>query len=236
MCVDILNPSSKDLVLDPACGSGGFLFEAVRHSIDKTKRPPRCLGIDFSTRSVKVATLLAAALDDTTISVSKANSLDGRAYAADTPSEWSDFLIQDAASTTRRARSWGAWNRLGCDVLLTNPPFAATSTMLISSMRTSPTRLPAEEVDQSRALVLGACGKSAAPRWSSRHRSATRPASEFNSWYLRSWLFRSVRMIGVVGLHPYAFLPYTAVKTAILFLEKPATEARLPVDYPVLFA
>ena len=31
MMVDILDPSDEDLIIDPACGSGGFLIEALRH-------------------------------------------------------------------------------------------------------------------------------------------------------------------------------------------------------------
>ena len=29
--VDILDPGDEDLIIDPACGSGGFLIEALRH-------------------------------------------------------------------------------------------------------------------------------------------------------------------------------------------------------------
>lgn len=31
MIIDILNPSEDDLIIDPACGSGGFLIEILRH-------------------------------------------------------------------------------------------------------------------------------------------------------------------------------------------------------------
>ena len=31
MMVDILDPDEDDLIIDPACGSGGFLIEALRH-------------------------------------------------------------------------------------------------------------------------------------------------------------------------------------------------------------
>lgn len=31
MIVDILNPSDEDFIIDPSCGSGGFLVEALRH-------------------------------------------------------------------------------------------------------------------------------------------------------------------------------------------------------------
>ena len=31
MMVDILDPNDEDLIIDPACGSGGFLIESLRH-------------------------------------------------------------------------------------------------------------------------------------------------------------------------------------------------------------
>lgn len=31
MMVEILDPSEDDLIVDPACGSGGFLIESLRH-------------------------------------------------------------------------------------------------------------------------------------------------------------------------------------------------------------
>ena len=38
MTVDILDPQEDDLVIDPACGSGGFLIEALKHAWAKTDK------------------------------------------------------------------------------------------------------------------------------------------------------------------------------------------------------
>jgi hypothetical protein len=43
------------------------------------------------------------------------------------------------------------------------------------------------------------------------------------------------RVLAVVGLNPYAFLPYTGVKTAVLFLERPRPGEVVPVEYPIAF-
>ena len=37
MAVEMLDPGEKDVVLDPACGTGGFLITAMNHVIDKIK-------------------------------------------------------------------------------------------------------------------------------------------------------------------------------------------------------
>ena len=38
MMVEILDPSDEDLIIDPACGSGGFLIETLRHVWQKIDR------------------------------------------------------------------------------------------------------------------------------------------------------------------------------------------------------
>ena len=35
MIIEILNPSEDDLIIDPACGTGGFLVEALRYVWEK---------------------------------------------------------------------------------------------------------------------------------------------------------------------------------------------------------
>lgn len=237
LCVDILNPTATDLVIDPACGSAGFLFEAVRHASEANDSQVRCLGIDFSARSVKVATLLAAALDDGTISISKANSLDGRAYRTECPHEWAPFLSDRAASDTKRARQWGSWNQLGCDVLLTNPPFAGDidEFELLEAYEAQHDGQPKKVVTREhlfleRAVDLLKPGGRLAivlPQGVLANPTAS---------YLRTWLFRKCRIVGVIGLHQYAFLPYTGVKTAIVILSKPSVGESIPENYSILFA
>lgn len=236
MCVSILNPTARDLVIDPACGSGGFLFEAVQYAQLNSGKAPQCLGIDLSAKSARVAALLAAALSDSTIHVSKSNSLDGRGLELHCPSEWAPFLSDDVGSNSRRAISWGAWNRLGCDVLLTNPPFAGDLD--------EPDLLDAYESQQ------GTSGKRTVSRehlFLERSVNMLKPGGRLaivvpqgilannSAAYLRSWLLGKCRIVAVVGLHPFAFLPYTAVKTSVLFLEKPSNPKDLSKDYRVLF-
>lgn len=237
LCVSALNPRPTDVVIDPACGSGGFLFEATEYSAANYEQVPRCLGIDFSSKSAKVATLLAAAADDQKITISRSNSLDGRAYQGSFPAEWSEFLNQTHASSTARAASWGAWNRLGCDLLLANPPFAgdidefelldAYESQKEQGSRKSVSR---EHLFLERAVDLLKPGGRLAivlPQGILSNPTAA---------YLRSWLVRRCRILAVVGLEQHAFAPYTGVKTAILFVSKPKIGELLPNDYPVAFA
>lgn len=237
LCIEVLNPSSKDTFIDPACGSGGFIFEATRHSLRNSGGAPKCLGLDFGARAIKVATLLAAATSNARIAISKANSIDGRLYTQDSPSEWEEFTARNAGARTKRAESWGAWNKLGCTVLATNPPFAGDIDEVdildayeSQSAKTGRSAVSREHLFLERAVqMLRPKGRLAIvlPQGLLSNPSAS---------YLRSWLFRRCRILGVIGLHPHAFLPYTSVKTALLFAEKIAPNEELPPDYQVFFA
>ena len=44
LMVDILDPKEKDVVLDPACGTGGFLRETLRHFLDKWRADEHTTG------------------------------------------------------------------------------------------------------------------------------------------------------------------------------------------------
>lgn len=236
-CIDVLNPDSKDKVIDPACGSGGFLFEATRHSLRNSGASPICLGVDFGARAIKVAALLAAATPKAKITVSKANSIDGRLYVEEAPSEWQPFLSRETGASTPRANTWGAWNKLGCTVLATNPPFAgdidepevldAYESQHLSSGRDAVSR---EHLFLERAVqLLRPQGRLAivVPQGLLANPSAS---------YLRTWLFRRCRILAVIGLHPHAFLPYTSVKTALLFAVRLSNNEAPPRDYPIFFS
>lgn len=234
-CIEVLNPGPKDKVIDPACGSGGFLFEATNHALRNGVSPPACLGIDFGARAIKVAALLTAATRKAKIALSKANSIDGRAYAQHAPSEWSAFLSRAAGAPTGRAIAWGAWNRLGCTVVATNPPFAGDIDEpdlldAYESQRLAGRKVSREHLFLERAVHLLRPGGRLAivlPQGLLANPSAS---------YLRAWLFRKCRVLGVIGLHAHAFLPHTSVKTALLFAVKLHGDEVPPKDYPIFFA
>ena len=238
LCVSALNPHPRDRIIDPACGSGAFLFEAVRYAHDRYDKAPACLGIDFGARSIKVAYLLSNAICPGAIKVSKANSIDGRAYSHAHPTEWNSFISERQSAAWVSRGSWGAWNNLSCSLLLTNPPFAG-------------------EVDEPAVLssyesqkVSGSNRKGSVGRehlFLERAIQMLKPGGRLaivlpqgllanpTSSYLRRWILTKCRLLAVVGLHPHAFVPYTGVKTSLLFLERLQGNRDVPQDYPVLF-
>lgn len=237
MCVDVLNPAAPERVLDPACGSGGFLLETIQHARRQQRQPPPCLGIDYAPKAMRVASLMAAAMGRTNIIVTRGNSIDGREHASAVPAEWQPFMIQPADDASTARRPWHDWHRLGCDVLLTNPPFAGTIDEaavinVYESQHSHGVRnkggVGREHLFLERAVDLLLPGGRLAivlPQGILANASAS---------YLREWAMGKCRVLGVVGLHPYAFLPHTGVKTSVLFLQKTKVDKRN--DYPVFFA
>lgn len=236
-CVDILRPNPKDRIIDPACGSGGFLYESTQYALREFGSAPNCLGIDFGARAIKVAALLSAAMPQAKLLVSKANSIDGRNCVSPTPMEWAGFLSKAGGAQNKRAKSWGDWNNLSCSLIFTNPPFAgdiddheildAYEAQQNHAAKKTTSR---EHLFMERAVHLLKPGGRLAivlPQGLLANSSAS---------YLRQWLFNKCRVLGVVGLHQFAFLPYTSVKTAILFLSKPKADEPIPKDYPIFFA
>jgi hypothetical protein len=130
MAVSMLDPSEKTLIVDPACGTGGFLITAMNHVIEKIRsaelakwggkveRAERAarerikrfaeshiIGIDLNPNLVKAAKMNMVMNNDGTGGLYQGNSLRS-------PATWEDEL---------RNR-----NVLGTvDLLFTNPPFGS---------------------------------------------------------------------------------------------------------------
>jgi type I restriction-modification system DNA methylase subunit len=241
MCVEILNPVGPERVIDPACGSAGFLFEAVQHARRNGQDAPRCLGIDLGSRSLKVAALMAMVVGPELVSITRGNSIDGREHANVEVDGWRGFLEPENEATTllnpKPPRPWGSWHRLQCEVLLTNPPFAGVvdapevlSVYQSQSSREAPRKggVGREYLFLERAVTMLAPGGRLAivlPQGVLANASCS---------YIRRWVMNRCKLLGVIGLHPYSFLPNTGVKASVLFLMKDAKRARS--NYPVFFA
>jgi type I restriction enzyme M protein len=125
MMVDILDPDDEDLLIDPACGSGGFLIEALRHiwrkldaegeryhwsrnNLHEEKMEValnRIRGIDKDYFLAKVAKAYMAIIGDGKSGIFCEDSLEA-------PSNWHE--------RTRLKIDMGKFS-----VLLTNPPFGS---------------------------------------------------------------------------------------------------------------
>lgn len=123
-CVKIINPSRTDYIIDPSCGSAGFLLHAMEYVWDKynfntenqRKRYANkyLWGIDFEERTTKISRALMLIAGDGKTHIFRENTLDYKKWSPNTVSEFkNESLIADEEN-----------KKLKFDVVLSNPPFA----------------------------------------------------------------------------------------------------------------
>ena len=235
-CVKIMDPAPTESVLDPACGSGGFLMHVLNHNINRLQVPIQeycsrnLWGCDFDGRAIQIAKALMLVAGDGSANVHQLNSLRKSSYGdlleiADNgvPRLTIEDLLRSKA---RRFR--------GFDVILTNPPFAGEirePSLLASYEVVRRNRRMERDV-----LFLERCVQLLRP---GGRLGIVLPHNKFGgaNWsYLREWLIKRVRVVAVIGLDRTAFLPHTHQKTSVLFGVKRQKPVRQPEAEPILFA
>ena len=213
MMIDVLSPQAGDRIIDPACGSGGFLAYAMRHYLSGNERNFRLAGIEKDSFLATIAKVYLSLLDEGHHHIYCENSLEN-------PGRWS----QDAQ------------DNIGCgkfDIVLTNPPFGAKIPVLGERLlsqyqlghrwqkqggwhrtdklleRQSPQVLFIERCLQ----LLRDGGKL----------GIVLPEGVFGNpsdRYIWEYISSVSSVIGVVSLPQETFQPSTHTKTSVLFLEK----------------
>lgn len=109
MMVDIVDPQPGERILDPACGSGGFLTSTLRHLQNQVSESSdehsesEFVGVDKDAYLARVANIYMRLLGAHNAYIFNENSLSH-------PSDW-------------KAESWEQLQFGSFDVILTNPPF-----------------------------------------------------------------------------------------------------------------
>ena len=233
-CVRIVNPRPDETVLDPACGSGGFLLHAANHNARCRNAAAgeggtsNLWGCDFDKRAIQVAKALMLVAGNDSANLHQLNSLavadagDLMDRANGTPRLTIEDLMR---AKTRRFH--------GFDVILTNPPFAG-------EIR-EPALLDCYDLARRNrrmerdVLFLERCVRLLRP---GGRLGIVLPHNKLGgaSWaYLREWLVRQLQVVAVVGLDRTAFLPHTHQKASVLFGVKRSKPVRQPTREPVLF-
>lgn len=242
MAVAMLDPGENQLVLDPACGTGGFLIAAMNRVIEKIRiaeidrwngdvdrAEPKIrdrvakyagnyiVGIDFNPNLVKASKMNMVMNNDGAGGLYQANSLAS-------PATWEKGL---------RER-----DLLGkVDLIFTNPPFGSKI----------PIDDPAilEKFDLGHAWTYDA----GTDQWRmARHTQKSQPPEILfiercikflkpgtgrvamvlpdgilgapGLGYVREWILRNTRVLASVDLHPDTFQPSVSVQTSVLVLQR----------------
>ena len=264
--VEVLNPERKQLVLDPACGSGGFLLYAldhVRRDADRKKTPgtvehfkfwhdfaeKNLFGIEVNDELARVAKMNMIIHDDGHTNIIGADAL--------------DFMPKLLSKNSGLAA--GAF-----DVVLTNPPFGS----VIKRAEKGEGYL--EQFDLRKFLGKGTSGespegeagegsadskkgmKSVKARasikteilflervWSFLKPKTGRAAIVLPDGILtnsslqgvRDWLLSHFQLLAVVSLPQFAFSHYDAgVKASIVFLRRLKDGEQVSPDAPIFMA
>jgi len=260
MCVKMLNPKKNEYVIDPACGSAGFLIHVMQwvwdHDLKNADRQAKIeyaqeylWGIDFEEKAVKIARALMLIAGDGRSHIFKLNSLDPREWMVDDPerldarAKLSKMLatFDDYEKKEDNKRNFRFFN---FDLLLTNPPFAGEIKqkellkryeLARNKQGKIPNKVERDVLFIERDLnFLKPGGRMA----------IVLPQGKFNNTnteYIRKYLFEKARILAVVGLDTNTFkLPApakgTGTKTSVLFLQKWREGEKPLEDYPIFMA
>lgn len=123
-CVRMMNPSNKEYVIDPACGSAGFLVHTMEYvwnkykmTTDKAKinyASKYLWGIDFDEKSAKISRAIMLIAGDGKTHIFKQNSLEHTKW---TPEITVELEKEDLISDEKN-------KHLQFDIVMSNPPFA----------------------------------------------------------------------------------------------------------------
>jgi type I restriction enzyme M protein len=221
-CVRMLEPSSVETVLDPACGSGGFLVHALnfvrdREGIEGTALRRYCesnlWGFDIDSRAVRVAKALMILAGDGRTNILRINSLLTSGMGGLFPTAGIGGAGVLSVEDVMRGRKR---HHKGFDVILTNPPFAGEvrEQQILDAYDVSrgKTRIERDVLFLERCVgLLRPGGRMAIVLPHNKF-----AANEFGE--LREWLLRRCRVLAVVGLGRNTFLPHTHQKASILFV------------------
>jgi type I restriction enzyme M protein len=249
MCVRMLNPKRNEFVMDPACGSGGFLLHAMdwcypardndQREARKHKYASKYLwGVDFEQRAAKTsrALMLIAGDGHTNIFGPDVSSLDPKTWYETgsgqalmlglRQSKLTATKIPENEALTDDDKAWEYFENLKFDVILANPPFAGEMKdrkMLAHydlAKRALKRAKDKAPKEERDVLFIERILKMLKP---GGRATIVLPQGKFNNSslaFIREWVLKKARLLAVVGLHPNTFKPHTGTKTSVLFVQK----------------
>lgn len=228
LCLGIIQPNSNETILDPTCGSGGFLSAAVQYvGINEPRKVDsfakgNVYGIEISSTAAKIAKMRMILDGDGYASIARHNSL----------ADWSE--IDEELRKVRTGSKQETYKET-FDVVLTNPPFG-TQGKIVDKEALGRFDLGYKwteddgKFSQTRELLNGQvpeilfierCLQFLKP---GGRMAIVLPNGDFENsslGYLRNYIQSIADVFAVVKLPQETFVPSgTGVKTSILFLRK----------------
>ena len=218
MCVEILAPAPNETICDPACGSGAFLKSANTYQLKHHAKFGKMFAFDYSLRACQVARVMSLLTEECDITVHNVDSLNMHSS-----------LFPQPNSTT--IESLMGEDFKGFDIILTNPPFAGDVSSEVYSQSYDLAQQNNRKLERD-VLFIERCINLLAPNGRMAIVLPDNKVSGKGFSGVRNWIMRRAKILGVVSLHRYTFLPHTSQKAAILFLQKIDKMAQIP-DYQI---
>lgn len=236
-CVKFINPKPNETIIDPCCGSGGFIYSAFKHIVRTNPNAEKMeiiknnlLGIDINKDISKISRMKLLLEANVPNNIICHNSLD-------------DI---DTIKLIIQSKMGDGFD--GFDVLLTNPPFG-TAGKITDQLMLSKYELGHKWIQNDNAFLKTKNLQNGQPteilfieRCFQLLKEGGRmgivlPNGHFENpslEYLRYYIKQKAKILGIVTLPQETFIPFgTGVKTSLLFLQKESTN--IQKTYPVFF-
>ncbi|MBX0310958.1 MAG: N-6 DNA methylase [Sulfurihydrogenibium sp.] len=240
MVVKMLNPKANEFIIDPACGSAGFLLHSVMwvaggmisgEPLPENARnfaQNKIYGIDFAKKAVKISKAINLIVGDGKSHIYKDNSLAPHTWEDETKSGLRGRLLRFSNDSKKDRENQERFLLFDFDVLMTNPPFAGT----IKERNI----LELYKLAEKNGKLINKIGRHIL--FIERSLQFLRPGGRMaivlpqgllnntNAEYIRRFIIDEARILAVVGLHVNTFKPHTGTKTSVLFLRKYTEEEK----------
>jgi type I restriction enzyme M protein len=214
-CVKIIQPKPEETIIDPACGSGGFLLSALTYLQDNFPETDlkqfinqNLYGIDISKSIARIAEMQLLLEANTKVNIFCANSL-----------EKIDYLLP--------LNSF--------DIILTNPPFGTVGKITNRNIlkqfdlgykwiKTNDQYQKSNKITTGQTVEILFIERCLQLLKEGGRMAIVLPNGHLENSslvYLRDYLKQKAKILAIINLPQETFIPFgTGVKTSLLFLEK----------------
>ena len=229
-CVEMMNPERSDLVIDPACGSGGFLL----NTLDKVRKFAESNYEEKEAwehwHKFAMNNLYGIEINDQIARVCKMNMIihdDGHTNVISTDS------LKDFDEITNIHKGF---RKNQFDILLTNPPFGAVVKSTEKDYLEKYELGKGKKNQKTEILFIERCLDFLKPNGKMAIVLPDGILTNSSLQYVRDFIMEKSQILAVVSLPQFAFTHFGAgVKSSLVFLRKKKENEKLS-NYPIFMA
>ncbi len=247
MMVEMAKPTEKSIILDPACGSGGFILTAMNYIFDCIDSSKRTVNAKEVLKRNVVHQLFGVDISPKLVKIAKANMLLGKDGHGG---------IEHANSLDKITKLSARFNEL-CgigkpDIILTNPPFGSghdlriKERMILSQYKnghqwdiadnneiTYSDKLNDKQGVAPELLFIEKCLEWVKDEGIIGIVMAKGQLDNREALAVRKNICRKAQILAVINLHEDTFEPFCGSKASVIFMKK---TANIPDDYKIFMA